>query len=96
MLIGVKCYRCYRNPYDRFEIEISVWPGDAGQPGVSLTLLRPQQTAAQRYDVYRHRVARTGTDSSIPPLAPNHGCSQPMGRRRPEPLPIRGRRYQGG
>ena len=33
--IGVNCYRCYMNTYDDYELEISVWPGDAGQPGDS-------------------------------------------------------------
>ena len=37
MQIGVNCYYCYMTTYDDYELEISVWPGDAGQPGDSVS-----------------------------------------------------------
>ena len=33
MMIGVSCYYCYQNSYDDYQLEITVWPGDAGLPG---------------------------------------------------------------
>ena len=33
MMIGAGCYYCYQNSYDDYQLEITVWPGDAGLPG---------------------------------------------------------------
>ena len=33
MMVGVSCYYCYQNSYDDYQLEITVWPGDAGLPG---------------------------------------------------------------
>ena len=33
MMVGVSCYYCYQNSYQDYQLEITVWPGDAGAPG---------------------------------------------------------------
>ena len=33
MMIGAGCYYCYQNTYQDYQLEITVWPGDAGLPG---------------------------------------------------------------
>ena len=33
MMIGAGCYYCYQNSYQDYQLEITVWPGDAGLPG---------------------------------------------------------------
>jgi hypothetical protein len=38
-MLNVWCYRCYQNTYTDYQLEITVWPGDAGKPGDQTTPL---------------------------------------------------------